>query len=137
MSARHATIDVTIHVTDLASEVLRAVSEKLFQGQVSRQAKGWGWHGFHDTVAWRSDPGWPDNVFVRPGRLVVAELKRVGGKLTPKQREWLMWWWESGRCDGPYVWDPTCWTSIAKVLAPEGVTVLARPCQRSGDVVRT
>ncbi|MBF8255101.1 MAG: hypothetical protein HW375_8 [Anaerolineales bacterium] len=35
-----------------------------------------------------------------------------------------MWWYETGKADGPYVWDPSCWKQIGRVLAPEGVEVL-------------
>src|SRR3990167_10677409 len=68
---------------------------------------------FHDTVAWRSDAGWLDMAMVRPGRLVIAELKTMRGKLSLKQREWLIASYTSWRCDGPYVWDPSCWNSIS------------------------
>jgi hypothetical protein len=103
--------------------LLADVSEKAFEAQVVRQAKGWGWTAYKDVVAWRSDPGWPDLVMLRRGRLVVVECKTVRGKLTAAQREWLLAWWESGRCDGPYVWTPACWGEIARILAPDGVGV--------------
>ena len=121
-----ANVDVKIAVRDGATQMLEAVTEKLFQGQVSSQAKGWGWRVFHDTVAWRSDAGWLDLLMVRGRRLVVVELKTVKmrGLCKPKQREWRMAWWEAGRCDGPYVWDPRCWRQISRVLAPEGVEML-------------
>ena len=119
-----ANVEVKMRAVDGASQMLADVSEKLFQGQVTSQAKGWGWRVFHDTVAWRSDAGWLDMAMVRPGRLVIAELKTMRGKLSLKQREWLMAWYTSGRCDGPYVWDPSCWRQISRVLAPEGVEVL-------------
>jgi len=109
----------------LARDLLLAqVSEGTFQAQLVRQARAWGWRCFHDTVAWRSDAGWPDLVMVRRGRLVVAELKKMGGKLTPSQREWLMAWWESGKAE-VYVWDPRCTLEIARVLAPDGVLVVS------------
>jgi len=31
--------------------------------------------------------GWPDFIFVGPGRVFFLELKRIGGKPTPEQRE--------------------------------------------------
>lgn len=44
---------------------------------------------FHDTVAFRSEAGWPDLWMFRrhDRRIVVAELKSERGKLTPRQVE--------------------------------------------------
>lgn len=35
------------------------------------------------------ETGWPDLVLARPGRLVIAELKRSGKDPTPEQEAWL------------------------------------------------
>lgn len=109
---------------DAHRAMIAGLPEKVFQAQILHEAKGWGWRAYHVTVAWRSEAGWLDLLMLRRCRLVVAELKTVRGKLTPKQREWLMAWWESGRCEGPFVWDPLYWHQIDRVLLPEGVEIL-------------
>lgn len=64
-------------------------TEKQFQQQVLDYARLMGWKAYHPWISVRSEPGFPDVVAVRAGRLVVAELKSLTGKLTPAQEEWL------------------------------------------------
>ena len=52
-------------------------------------AKLFGWRRYHTWLSKGSAAGFPDEVLVRPPRLVVAELKSAVGKLTPAQEEWL------------------------------------------------
>lgn len=44
---------------------------------------------YHVYDSRRSNPGWPDIVAIRRGRMVVAELKTMAGKVTRDQQEWL------------------------------------------------
>lgn len=66
-----------------------AVSEKVFQEQVRRAAIVAGWRFYHPWDSMRSTSGWPDCVMLKGKRMIVAELKREGGKFTPAQNEWL------------------------------------------------
>jgi hypothetical protein len=34
------------------------------------------------------DPGFPDLILLKPGRLIVAELKSPKGRVSPDQKEW-------------------------------------------------
>lgn len=75
--------------------------------------------GFLYYHTWRSDhsaAGFPDYVLTRNGRLVFAELKRVGAKTTPRQREWL---WALAECLGPghvFLWTVREWPQAIEVL---------------------
>lgn len=70
-----------------------------FEDQVVTVAKLRGWKCFHQRDSRMQfagklvgDPdakGWPDWVFVRGPRMVIAELKAAGKSPTPEQREWL------------------------------------------------
>ena len=74
-----------------------------------------GWRFYHPYLSIRSAPGWPDLALCRPPRLILAELKRDGGTLTPDQVEWI----ELLRaCPGveTYVWFPRDLAAIAVVL---------------------
>ena len=94
---------------------LQAITEKQFQRQVVDLAKMLGW-----KVAWtwnslHSPKGWPDLVLCRGRRLLHAELKTETGKVTEPQAEWLM---ALASLPGEvYVWRPSCWNQIEKVLA--------------------
>jgi len=72
------------HVQRLAS-----LSEKHWQSAVEDLAALGGWRVHHETDSRRTAGGWPDLVLARGERLVVLELKRVGGKLSEQQRAWL------------------------------------------------
>jgi hypothetical protein len=73
--------------------------ERDFQRTVIDLARRTGWRVHHTRPAltqrgrWltpvQGDVGFPDLVLCRPPRLIVAELKRVGGRLTAAQRGWL------------------------------------------------
>lgn len=94
----------------------RYVTEADWQRTIVELARLNGWLVFHDRVAWRSDPGWPDLVLLRGPRLVVAELKSETGKLTPAQEAWLMRW-RSVPCAEVFVLRPHDWDLIVRVLS--------------------
>ena len=66
-----------------------AVKEANFQATVIELAELHGWRVYHTHDSRRSQPGFPDLTLVRRYRLIFAELKREGGKLTAEQTAWL------------------------------------------------
>lgn len=48
-----------------------------------------GWKIYHTHDSRRSHPGWPDLALARNGRLLLIELKKQDGKVTPDQQAWL------------------------------------------------
>ena len=105
--------------------------EKEFQRAVIEYAKMMGWRVHHTLPAitqsgrWitpvQGDMGFPDLVLCRPPRLVLAELKRAGGKVSPQQREWLS---ALQACAGVecYVWYPSDWDTIMHTLKRDSET---------------
>jgi hypothetical protein len=99
--------------------------ERDFQQAVIDLARFMGWRVFHARPAltrrgrWltpiQGDAGFPDLVLCRPPRLILAELKRVGGKISPKQQEWLD---ALHACAGVecYLWTPSDWEAIINTL---------------------
>lgn len=68
------------------------LSEAHLEQQLLDLARIRGWLAFHvrdSTRVLMGNTGYPDWTFARRGRLVVVELKREDGKLSPEQREWL------------------------------------------------
>jgi hypothetical protein len=100
--------------------------EKEFQRAVIEYAKMMGWRVHHTLPAitqsgrWitpvQGDVGFPDLVLCRPPRLIIAELKRAGGKVSVAQRDWLS---ALRACDGVecYIWYPSDWERIVEILA--------------------
>jgi len=99
--------------------------ERDFQQAVIDLARRTGWRVHHTRPAltqrgrWltpvQGDVGFPDLVLCRPPRLILAELKRVGGRLTAAQRGWLD---ALGQCAGVecYLWRPEDWDAIVTTL---------------------
>jgi hypothetical protein len=92
-----------------------SLSEKEFQDTVVELAERRGWRCWHDNDARRNRPGLPDWLFLRPPRLIFAELKTEKGRLSPQQRSWLD---ALGLCPGieTFVWRPGDWPEIEEVL---------------------
>ncbi len=74
------------------------MNEAQFTETVIAYATLRGWKVAHfrpavDRGKWRTamsgDPGFPDLVLARAGRVVFAELKSASGKLRPQQEQWL------------------------------------------------
>jgi hypothetical protein len=101
-----------------------AISEADFMRQVTDLAEilGWSWAHFRPAETargWRtpvSGPlgkGFPDLVLVKGPRLIFAELKRDGGKLTPDQERVAI---ALGGAATTYVWHPVDFDMIAETL---------------------
>lgn len=75
-----------LRATELECEATIIDAAKLF---------GWRVHGERPAVSrgWstpiKGDPGWPDLVLARPGRLLIVELKRKPNRVEPAQQVWL------------------------------------------------
>jgi hypothetical protein len=73
----------------MRAEPSRATTEDQLLGAIRDYARLLGWLCYHVYDSRKSEPGFPDLVLVRGGRLIFAELKKEGGKVTPEQRAWL------------------------------------------------
>lgn len=65
--------------------ILATVSEEAFLQAVIEQAKFHGWWVVHARDSRKSTPGLPDLLLIRPPRVVFAELKKTGGRLSREQ----------------------------------------------------
>jgi hypothetical protein len=100
------------------------VLEREFMRSVVELARLQGWRIHHDRPAvdrsgrWstpiQGDPGFPDLVLARGGRVVAAELKAGPNKLTEAQQGWL-----AALAGGveTYVWYPKDWETIRAILS--------------------
>lgn len=98
--------------TVLAENVL----ERDLQENVRVLAKMRGYLFYHTHRSRHSPAGFPDCVFIKNERIVVAELKREKAKLTADQQGWIDGF---ASCGIPaYVWRPSSWNSgeIDRVL---------------------
>lgn len=101
------------------------ISEKTFQQQIVTLAKVTGWMVYHTYDSRKSEPGFPDLVMVKDGRLIFAEVKTEKGKLTEAQGKWataLMKVRETitirifGSNVGYFIWKPSNWEEIVECL---------------------
>lgn len=93
----------------------KAQSEAGFAQAICDLARWQGWRVYRTWNSKHSPPGWPDLVLCRPPELVMAELKRETGRLTPAQRAWLADLEACGiEC---HLWRPADWDTIEKRLA--------------------
>jgi len=94
----------------------KSITEKEFESQIKDLAKILGWKYYHTWRSIHSPAGFPDCCFVKPPRLVFAELKSEKGKVSPAQQEWL----DSLRaCGGNvecYMWRPSDFDEAARIL---------------------
>lgn len=89
-------------------------NEEAFLQGVKTAAKERGWTKFYHTrKSQRSDPGWPDVVLARPGRVIFAELKMPKNYPTVEQKEWLE---ALSAGKEVYLWYPRQWQEIMEVL---------------------
>lgn len=84
------------------------MTEKQLQESVRKLAKVCGWLYYHTHNSRYSPAGFPDCVFVRDGRVFVAELKSDKGKLTNEQREWIEAFLDSEHIK-VFLWRPNDW----------------------------
>ena len=63
----------------------------------------------------QGDPGFPDLVLVRPGRVIFAELKVKGRRLTQAQMRWHIALTECPRAER-YTWEPRHWEDVKRLL---------------------
>jgi len=102
------------------------MSEREFMDQVIDLAHVYGWIVAHFRVA-RTKDGWvtpvsadgagfPDLIILREGRMIVAELKREDGNLTPEQYFWLLEFMKV--TDDVYLWKESDWEEAKIVLTP-------------------
>ncbi len=67
---------------------------------VLAMARALGWRAYHTRDSRGSEPGFPDVVLARRGRVIFAELKTESGRVTRPQLEWL------GDLPGAVIWRP-------------------------------
>ena len=80
-----------------AASLAASMTERELQQSLVDAARKLGWLAYHTHRSTRSEPGFPDLVMVRDGRLLIWELKSAAGQLSERQRLWLE---EFTRCDG-------------------------------------
>ncbi len=68
----------------------------------------------------QGDPGFPDLILAKPGRLIAAELKSARGRVTGGQAEWLDVLAAVGGPVEAHVWRPADWASGAVRVALAG-----------------
>lgn len=117
-----------------------AMSEAELFESVRAHLKAFHWMHFHTYDSRRSNPGFPDIIAVKPGRLLVIELKAERGRLTGEQELWLHELKLAGA--EPHVWHPSDLSSglIERVL--RGLPTDCRcpngyPQTRDGRVLHT
>lgn len=91
------------------------VSERDLTGYVRDVAKTFGWRRYHTWLSKHSPAGFPDEVLVRPPRLVFAELKSARGRLKPEQEAWLEMLRQVPGVE-VFVWRPGDMEEIVEVL---------------------
>lgn len=90
-------------------------TEAEFQRRVMDEARRRNWLAYHTRDSRRSEPGFPDTVMVRAGRVVFAELKSAVGQPTDEQAKWLA---ALRAVEGieVYLWRPKDWAQITETL---------------------
>lgn len=97
------------------------LTEADFQRRIIDLARLRGWRVVHIRPAWvrsgrmvtpyEGDPGLPDLVLARRGRVLLAELKSDRGKPTLDQQAWL-----AAAGDNGHLWAPANWDTVLEVL---------------------
>jgi hypothetical protein len=91
------------------------ITERQFTAQIAELAKMFKWTRYHTWLSRYSPPGFPDEVLIRPPRLIFAELKRDTGKLTDAQQGWVDILQQIPAIE-VYVWRPADLNDIARIL---------------------
>lgn len=63
--------------------------ERDIQDMMEEAAGYLGWRCFHDRDSRRNNPGFPDLVCVKGGKLLALELKTEKGRIRPEQEAWI------------------------------------------------
>ena len=63
--------------------------ERDFQRMVQDAAGYLGFMTYHTHDSRRSNPGWPDLVLLKQGRMICLELKTEKGRIRPEQEVWI------------------------------------------------
>jgi len=93
-------------------------TEKQFQSAVVQLAKANGFMVYHTHDSRKSEPGFPDLVLCRNGRIIFAELKSESGKLTDAQIKWRdMLSTACGKNVQVATWWPKDWPEIELILS--------------------
>jgi hypothetical protein len=102
------------------------MTEAQLQELVIDLCHAYGWRCSHFRPAmtsrgWRTPvsgdgKGFPDFLLLKPNKIVAAELKATGGKVTKEQLDWLLAFRSAGV--PAYIWTPKEWAdgSILQVL---------------------
>ena len=72
-----------------ADVIARSMAERDLLGHVRNTARMLDWLTYHTHRSDRSEPGFPDLVFIRMGVTLYAELKSEKGTVTEDQKAWL------------------------------------------------
>jgi len=91
--------------------------EKAFMAAVVKEAEKRGWMTYHTYRSLKSERGFPDRVFVRGQRFIIAELKTEEGVLSADQRTWQEALEAVGGNVEYYLWRPSDWAAIMAALA--------------------
>jgi hypothetical protein len=91
------------------------ISEKEFEAAVNTLAAASGWLNYHTLNSRGSEKGFPDRIFLRQHRMIVAELKTNKGKLTPAQKKWINAFRMIAGVE-VFVWRPAIWSEIQATL---------------------
>lgn len=100
--------------------------EAVFQQHVVTLARLRGWLVHHTRPAkarsgrWvtpiQGDPGLPDLILARRGRVIMAELKSENGRLSGAQKRWIEHLDTSDASVEVFVWRPSLWDEIEEIL---------------------
>ena len=80
--------DTTTTPDEYRKAAAKAMPERELQENVRQLCKSLGWYCYHTFDSRRSEPGFPDLVLVRMGRLIFAELKTETGRESLAQERW-------------------------------------------------
>jgi len=90
--------------------------EKTLLEHIRALARRHGWLCYHTHDSRGSEPGFPDVLLCKPGRLIFAEVKRQQGKLTREQAQWLDMLGHTISGVEIYVWRPSDLESVHTIL---------------------
>lgn len=122
-----AAADIQIAERDLQQAVIdtaRTFAWTVAHFRAAQTSKGW------RTPVAADGKGFPDLVLAHPdGRLIFAELKRLGGRITPEQARWLELLRQVADANElveAHVWTPLEWPApIVQILSGRQVIAVA------------